>query len=84
MVAIYNGDKLEAYLKPTCRFQPGASAINGMKMRKGNLFKNEVKVENAETIHTGLSRFLAWLNSVENGENQQVVLVKRILVDKKK
>ena len=81
MVAIYNGDKFEAYLKPTNRFQPGVSKINGMKMRKGNLYKNDVKVENAETILDGLTRFLVWLNSVDNSANRQIVLVMQFFVD---
>ena len=66
----------EGYLKPTNKFQPGATRFNGMSMFRGNLMKNGKKVESAETMASGLRRFIAWLTDVcEPEKNDKIVLV---------
>ena len=66
----------EGYLKPTNKFQPGATRFNGMSMSRGNLLKNGKKVESAETMASGLSRFITWLTDIcEPKKNDKIVLV---------
>ena len=67
----------EAYLKPTNKFQPGATAFNGMSMFRGNLMKNGIKVDSAETMTSGLTRFMTWLEDVcEPEKDDKIVLVR--------
>ena len=41
-------EKFVAYLKPTCPFQPGASKVNGMKMKGSDLVKHGKIVKTKE------------------------------------
>ena len=76
MAAYYNGDMFEAYLTPTKKFQPGASAYNGMKLIRGVLTKNGEKVECAESMEQGLKRFIEWLNNACDDQTGQLILVR--------
>jgi len=74
--AYHEGAMFEGYLKPTNKFQPGATRFNGMSMFRGNLMKNGKKVESAETMASGLRRFIAWLTDVcEPEKNDKIVLI---------
>ena len=69
-------EKFVAYLKPTCPFQPGASKVNSMKMKGGDLVKHGKIVKTALSLRNGLQDFIDFLETItdDKGKDTKIVL----------
>jgi len=63
--------EFEAFLTPTCDFDPNATKLNGMKIKNNKLLKKGKRVKALES-KKGLRKFLKWIKSLNK---DKIVLV---------